>query len=53
MVSKCDLCNKRFKRLCELGRYVRIVHENQRHKCGVYLRDDIHLQSMKSCIIWY
>ena len=35
MVSKCDLCNKTFKRSCELGRHVRSVHENQRHECGI------------------
>ena len=35
MVSKCDLCNKSFARQKELGRHVRIVHENQRHECGI------------------
>ena len=35
MVSKCNLCNKIFKRSCELGRDVRSVHENQRHECGI------------------
>ena len=33
MVSKCDLCNKTFKRPSPLGRHVRI--ENQRHECGI------------------
>ena len=35
MVSKCDLCNRPFKRPSQLGRHVRIVHENQRHECGI------------------
>ena len=35
MVSKCDLCNKTVKSSSELGRHVRIVHENHRHECGI------------------
>ena len=35
MVSKCDICNKTVKSSSELGRHVRIVHEKQRHECGI------------------
>ena len=35
MVSKCDLCNKTFKRSGEIEIHVRSVHENQRHECGI------------------
>ena len=54
MVSKCDLCNKTVKSSSELGRHVRIVHEKQRHQCLVCkkkLRENIHLQITKSCIL--
>ena len=37
MVSKCDLCDKTFKKR-ELGRHVRSVHEKQRHKCFVCMK---------------
>ena len=38
MVSKCDLSNKTFKVPSQLGRHVRIVHKNQRHKCCVCMK---------------